>query len=144
MHESELDELTEKEKHFQDSLERIGIKITIERTVIGRAGKDYARCKVIVDSAAVVTPSNIDSLEKFRSNIVNELYKQILSDSVIFCIDRISTEMKGLRYEGVKEKDFFYLKDYMKSTLEINNLFRVEKEQMGKLKRILLTKVEAK
>lgn len=142
MNESELDQLTIKEKHFQDSLKSNGINVRIERTIIGRAGKEYARCRMIIDSSSiVVTPESIESIEEFRADLVTKLYKHVLSDSVIFCIDRISTEINGLEYKGVKHKDFFYLKDYMKTTLEEKTSIIIEKDNVGKLKRIFTTKI---
>jgi hypothetical protein len=128
--------LSNKEIKFIDSLKNTKFPIYISRTFIGRNGFKSLNYKVeIYCQNLIITEGNVDSIILIRDEIIDELYKNIISDSVIFNMLRINTEINDFKRIDVSEKVFFPLKSYSIDSLEIRNKVKVIKINKKKYKK---------
>lgn len=133
--------LSDKEEEFIDSLAKKKCHIEISRTYIGRIGKKDIRYELnILCDSLIVTHSNKDSIDRVRRQIVNAMYANVISDSVIFDMDRISTILSVYKLNIVKESESFTLKYYFIDSLEQWNGFKVVKIGKDNYKRVPVKK----
>ena len=140
--EDESAPLSSGEIAFQDSLTALGFPTQIERKYIGRRGDGQSPYYVKVNCDKLfVTANNIDSLERFRREILNNLYSKVITDSVIHDLNMISVDFNNLKFEkGLDRDKFFFGINYIKDSLEEWNGFKVKKYGKSKFERIQLNR----
>ncbi len=133
--------LSLKENKFQDSLTHLGFPTMLDRKFIGRLGVGQSSYNLKVNcEKVIVTTNNIDSLERFRREILKKLYSDIIDDSVIYDINTISVVFNNINYEkGLDHDKFFFGKNYFKDFIENLNGFKVIKIGEDKYKRVPLS-----
>ncbi|MEN9997875.1 MAG: hypothetical protein RI922_865 [Bacteroidota bacterium] len=131
--------LSSLEIDFIDSLMNINRPISIRRTFIGRLGEQSMNYELTLHcDSLIVTANNKDSIEKIRFEIVNELYSNVISDSVIYDMNRIYTHLNVYKTDLPNEKESFTLKEYLKDSLEQWNGFKVIKIGKNTYKRVAI------
>jgi hypothetical protein len=131
--------LSPKEIKFIDSISKTKCPIEINRTFIGRIGDKKLKYELIIHcDSLIVTLLNKDSIDKVRKEIINELYVNVICDSVIYDMTRIETQLNIQKQCFPNNGVSFTLKDYLIDSLEQWNGIKILKVGKNKYKRIYL------
>lgn len=112
--------LTDNEKEIVDSLARIGYNCSLEHTFIGRQYLTHYNIGISLDSNKLY-PELTDSIrmERFRNRIIDELYRQVISDSLLYEIHNFRFYFEG------------HFNEFM-LTEKFDNNFSVKKDLVAK------------
>lgn len=120
--ENEIAPLTQEENKFIDSLKQEGFACTLEHTFIGRRYRTDYEIEVLLDSTQIYPDLRAKfQFNKFRNKLIDILYRDVISDSVLYDIDLFVFTFNDLNRKG---------KQIIPKTLD--NYYKLDKESVGK------------
>ena len=127
--------LTTKEREFIKHLENLGYsKIEIISPTIGDDSPGWSIYHILISTNIKESKNNLDSIRAINYEIAQELYKNVIEDSILFDLGKISVSLELKNSYDIGTKKEFY-ESYNKKQLEQELKFIVIKKNDGSYER---------